>query len=113
MLHFSSPRLAWSEEMSRVLLLDGDLASLNAIKLVLEKAGYDVASSVNAVSGMALLSQFKPDVVVIDVHLPDSSGLVVLRHVREREPRSRCILITRFGHDHDRDEAMRLGAFDC
>lgn len=99
--------------MRRVLLLNGDLASLNAMQLVLERANYEVACSVNASSGVALLAQFKPDVVVIDLHLPDSSGLVMLRLVRQREHQSRCILITRFGHDWDRDEAMRLGACDC
>jgi two-component system chemotaxis response regulator CheY len=80
---------------------------------VLERASYEVAGSVNAVSGMAILAPFKPDVVVIDLHLSDTSGLELLRWVRQREPRSRCIFITRFGHDWDRDEAIRLGAFDC
>jgi len=99
--------------MRRVLLLDGDLPSLNAMQVVLERADYEVACSVNAVSGIALLPQFKPDVIVIDLHLPDTSGLEVLRRLLQREPRPRCVLITRFGHDRDRDEAMRLGAFDC
>jgi CheY-like chemotaxis protein len=60
-----------------------------------------------------LLSDFDPDVVVIDLLLKDMSGLDALRAAREAGHRSRCILITRFGHDQDREEAMRLGAFDC
>jgi len=99
--------------MRRVLLLNGDLASLNAMQLVLERADYEVACSASAVSGMTLLPQFKPDVIVIDLHLPDTSGLEVVRQLLQGEPRPKCILITRFGHDGDRDEAMRLGAFDC
>ena len=99
--------------MHRILLLDGDVVSLRAMQLVLQRASYEVTCSQNALSGLTLLPQFKPDVVVIDLHLLDGSGLGVLRVLRQRETPPPCILITRFGHDQDRDEAMRLGAVDC
>jgi DNA-binding response OmpR family regulator len=97
----------------RILLLDGDSVSLRAMQLVLQKANYEVACSQNATSGLALLPQFRPDVVVVDLHLPDMAAVETLRSLQKREPAPRCILVTRFGHDQDRDDAMKAGAFDC
>lgn len=99
--------------MFRVLLLDGDEVCLTAMQLVLERAGYEVACSQDALSGLPLIGQFKPDVVLIDLRLPDVSGLEVLRLLRRQATSPRCILVTRFGHDQARAEAIRLGAFDC
>jgi DNA-binding NarL/FixJ family response regulator len=99
--------------MCRVLLLDGDRVSLKAMQCLLSRATYDVAGTEYGRSGLHLLSDFDPDVVVIDLLLKDMSGLDALRAVRQAGHRSPCILITRFGHDQDREEAMRLGVFDC
>ena len=99
--------------MDRILVLDGDIVSVKAMQLVLQRAGYEVAWAQNAVTGLSLLSQFRPDVVFIDLKLPEKSGLEVLRLIRQCDATPRCILIMRFGHKEDRDEAMTAGAFDC
>jgi DNA-binding response OmpR family regulator len=99
--------------MYRILVLDGDIVSAKATRLVLQRAGYEVACAQTAVAGLSLLSQFKPDVVFIDLQPPEKSGLEVLRLIRQCDASTRCILIMRFGHEQDRDEAMIAGAFDC
>jgi len=97
----------------RILLVDGDPISSKAMCDVLRRAQYEVACSQTGQSGLTLATRFDPDVLLVDLKLQDMSGLDLLRQVRRQDSRPACVLITRFGHDEDRAEAMRLGAFDC
>lgn len=99
--------------MYRILLLDADVVSSKAMQLVLQKAHYEVASCQTAISGLELLPVFKPDVVVIDLHQPGMAAINMLRSLQNYKAPPLCILINRFGHDDDRAEAIKVGAFDC
>src|SRR4029079_6873563 len=62
--------------------------------------------------GEALVSRDRPDVVVLDINLPDASGLEAFRRIREIDPRTPVIFITGHGTMATAIEAMRLGAYE-
>ena len=71
-----------------------------------------VLTAGTAAEGVALFRTDRPDVVVLDVRLPDASGLDAFRRLQEIDPKVPVILITGHGTAETAIEAMRLGAFD-
>jgi len=67
----------------------------------------DAASAGMALAGIA---QTSPDVAVLDVRLPDGSGVEVCRDVRARDPRIACLMLTSFGDDEALFDAIMAGA---
>jgi len=69
--------------MTTVLLVEDDqfIADITGQKLV--AVGYEVVVAVDAATAMTLFSDQKPNVVVLDIDLPDASGSVVLEKIRE------------------------------
>ena len=69
--------------MARVLVIDDDPALLRALKLGLRAGGHDVILAPNGEQGLMQAAAASPDVVVLDLGLPDLDGLEVLRRMRE------------------------------
>jgi two-component system KDP operon response regulator KdpE len=68
--------------MATVLVVDDDRALLRALKLALSAKGHEVLLAVSAQEGLALLALHSPEVVVLDLGLPDMDGLEVVRRAR-------------------------------
>lgn len=69
--------------MALVLVIDDDQSLLRAMRLGLEAGGHDVVTAVNGEQGIAQTALKSPDVVVLDIGLPDLDGLVVCQRIRE------------------------------
>jgi CheY-like chemotaxis protein len=96
----------------RVLMVEDhpDIADLYELKLQLE--GYRVAVAADGVSGLQMARTLKPDVTLLDVHLPYLDGLQVLATLREDES-TRDLLVVMFSEDDSPkliQEAKRLSA---
>ncbi len=96
----------------RVLMVEDhpDIADLYQLKLQLE--GYRVAVAADGVSGLQMARTFKPDVTLLDVHLPHLDGLQLLSALREDEA-TRDLLVVVFSEDDSPklvEEAKRLSA---
>jgi DNA-binding NtrC family response regulator len=91
-----------------VLLIDDDVDVLRTVGLVFERAGYEVARELNAESGLAAYDRLRPEVVLLDLHLPGMDGLEALRRLRERN--AAVILLTGHGDVSTAVQAMQLGA---
>lgn len=91
-----------------VLLIDDDVGVLRAVGTVFERAGYEVARELDAESGLAAYDRLRPEVVVLDLHLPGMDGLEALRRFRERN--ASVILLTGHGDVATAVQAMQLGA---
>jgi len=96
----------------RVLMIEDhpDIADLYRLKLQLE--GYRVSVAADGVSGLAMARSLKPDVTLLDVHLPHLNGLEVLATLREDEA-TRDLLVVVFSEDDSPkliEEARRLSA---
>jgi DNA-binding NtrC family response regulator len=91
-----------------LLLVDDDVAVLRAIGEYFERTGYEVWREASAEQAMETFHRVRPDVVLLDLHLPDASGLVVLERLR-REGGS-VVLLTGQGDIETAVKAMQLGA---
>ena len=69
--------------MARILLVDDDPALLRALSIGLKARGYDVAVARTGTEGVAQASLVDPDVVVLDLGLPDMDGIEVCRRLRQ------------------------------
>jgi DNA-binding NtrC family response regulator len=96
----------------RVLVVDDDAEVRALLGRVLTKAGFTVGEAVSGAEGMALLGRHEYDVALVDVKLPDASGLDILRWAREAEADTEFIVLTGNADVETAVEAMRLGAYD-
>jgi DNA-binding NtrC family response regulator len=96
---------------SKILVVDDEKNIRDIFNLLLVERGYLVECAVDAGSGLAKAASFGPDVLLLDMNLPDRPGIDVLSHVREILPRCRTIIITAYGTIKNAVEATKLGAF--
>jgi len=95
-----------------VLLVDDDPGTLDTFRVVLEDAGFTVWTSATGHSALDLVREPSVDLIVVDLKLPDISGLEVLRHARSNGHGKRAVLMSAFLTIEICVEAMRLGAVD-
>ncbi|MDX6723540.1 MAG: two-component system, OmpR family, operon response regulator KdpE [Solirubrobacteraceae bacterium] len=95
----------------RVLAIDGDEVLLALLRLALCGDGVDVITASGGRSGLAAAEEHEPDLVVLDIVMPDLSGYEVLRLLRERSDVPVIVLSGRDGHV-DKVRALELGADD-
>jgi len=99
--------------MTPPLLLIEDMPSLQMVyEAVLRKAGFAVTSAGTAEEGRAKFTAIEPDVVLLDLRLPDRCGLSLMDELLETSPNVRVIVITANGSINKAVEAMRAGAFE-
>ena len=91
-----------------LLLVDDDASVLRAIGDYFERLGYEVWREGSGEAAMETFRRVRPDVVLLDLHLPDSSGLVVLERLRREG--GAVILLTGQGDIETAVSAMQLGA---
>ena len=97
--------------MSRVLIVDDDPAIRDVVRIALGREGYDIAE---AADGAAALTQFaatRPDLVVLDVMLPEMDGIDVCRALRRRSTVPILFLSSRDG-EVDRIVGLEIGGDD-
>jgi two-component system response regulator HydG len=91
-----------------VLLIDDDADVLRAVGEYFDKAGYEVSRATTAEQGLETFARLRPDVVILDLHLPDLGGLEVLERLRSQG--GSIILLTGQGDIETAVRAMQLGA---
>ena len=67
---------------ARILVVDDDLQILDVLKCTLENEGYEVGVAADGNSALALLTGYKPDLVLLDIKMPDPDGYHVLESIR-------------------------------
>jgi DNA-binding response OmpR family regulator len=92
----------------RVLFVDDEPAILKSLGDYFEKLGHDVYRADTGKAGIAMFERVKPDVTVLDLKLPDITGLDVLKDVRRHN--ATVLMLTGYGEVETAVEAMRLGA---
>ncbi|MCX6560974.1 MAG: sigma-54 dependent transcriptional regulator [Candidatus Aminicenantes bacterium] len=95
----------------KILIVDDEQNIRDIFSLLLAEQGFAVESAANGREGLARALTFVPDVLLLDMNLPDMSGLDVLAGVRERLPSCRVIVITAFGTIRNAVEATKRGAY--
>ena len=95
-----------------VLIVEDDADLRETLSESLENAGFAVAQSADAASAKERLEAFAYDGLVVDLHLPDTSGMSVLEEAIGRYPEIKVVVMTGFGGVAEAVEAMKRGAID-
>jgi two-component system nitrogen regulation response regulator GlnG len=98
--------------MLTILVIDDEPVIQHAFRKAFHAPGYETQTARTAAEGLARLASRRPDIVVLDVHLPDSDGLTTFDQIRARDARLPIILVTGHGTTDLAIEAMKRGAFD-
>ena len=91
----------------KILIVDDEAGIVQEIKEFLEEEGYEAYTADTAKAGIKLVEEIKPDVILIDVKLPDASGTEVLRACKEKSPKTKTIMVTGYVDQNVMDEAER------
>ncbi len=100
--------------MNKILVIDDDIAINELIKINLELSGYKVISALDGIKGFALCKQELPDIVILDVMMPDVDGYTVAKHIREN-PSTKDIpilMLTALGQLDDKVKGFDIGVDD-
>jgi DNA-binding NtrC family response regulator len=96
----------------KVLIVDDEDLIRWSLRQKITNWGYQVAEAPDGKSAIEALEKEEPDLILLDIRLPDMNGLDVLRAVKEKEPRVVVIMMTAYGVLEDAVTALRLGAYD-
>jgi DNA-binding NarL/FixJ family response regulator len=99
-------------ESIRLLLADDDSLVRDGLAMVLQQSGEFLVSATarNGAEALEALSDDLPDVVLLDIRMPDMDGLVCCRKIRERYPQLPVLMLTTFQDDEYLAEALEAGA---
>lgn len=94
-----------------ILLIEDDKSVINFLGIALKTNGYNYDVAENGIMGVSLFSANKPDLILLDLGLPDVDGIEIIKHVRltSKVP---IIVISSRGQDLEKVEALDLGADD-
>ena len=95
----------------RVLVVDDEEVIRDVLGTLLTREGYEVTAAATAGEAVSLFESDPHDIVLLDLMLPDRSGLEVLRDIRRRDPDAVVVIVTAYSSIEGAIDAMREGAF--
>jgi two-component system, OmpR family, response regulator len=96
----------------RVLVVDDEAALAEVISMALRYEGWEVRTAENGLTALRIAREFRPDLAVLDVMLPDLSGLEVLRRLRADAPDLPVLFLTAKDAVEDRIAGLTAGGDD-
>jgi two-component system KDP operon response regulator KdpE len=97
--------------MTRVLVIDDEAPILRALKINLTARKYEVSTAADGVSGLAAMARERPDVLILDLGLPDMDGTEVIKGVRGWTS-TPIIVLSAWGQESQKVAALDAGADD-
>ncbi len=98
--------------MPSLLVIDDDRSVIHIFVRGFQDSEIDVLSAGTAAEGLELIARAQPDVIILDILLPDQSGLKTFERIHRQFPTTPVIFITASGTSSTAIEAIKLGAFD-
>ena len=96
----------------RVLVIDDEPDIRELLELTLLRMGLDTATAGTVQDGMLEIQNFKPDLCLTDMKLPDGTGFDIVRYIQRDFPHIPVAVITAFGSMETAVEALKAGAYD-
>ncbi len=100
------------QHRGRILIVDDEADIRESLETLLSLEGYSIEEAPNATEGLRKLEQSNYDLVLLDLMMPDRSGMEVLKEVRERDTETPICMITAYGSVEVAVEALKNGAQD-
>lgn len=103
-----------TEVKGRVLAIDDDPKVLSLISASLGRLGYDVRQSLDGFEGCQLAAELKPDVILLDLRMPNVEGIEICRKLKQNSETKLIpvVILTGYGSRQSRIEALDVGASD-
>ena len=101
-------------ENKKILIVEDDDFLLQMYVTKLELEGFQVASAVDGMKGLRLAKKDKPDLILLDLQLPEISGFEVLEDLKHNDTTKQIpvLILTNFSQKEDIDRCLNLGASD-
>ncbi|MDO9464037.1 MAG: sigma-54 dependent transcriptional regulator [bacterium] len=97
---------------NKILVIDDEKSMLEFLSIMLTKDGFSVASSDRGKEGINMFKNTHFDLVIVDIKMPEISGIDVLKSIRSYDTSAVVLMITAYASVDTAIEAMKLGAFD-
>lgn len=99
--------------MSKTVLVVDDAAFMRMmIRDILAKEGYSIHEAVNGRDAIEKYEELRPDLVTLDITMPEVDGIEALKRIRERHPDARVLMVSAMGQQKMIVEALEEGALD-
>ena len=98
--------------MSNILIIDDDEMMCATLQALVERQGHQTSSATTLRDGFACVAQQQIDLVFLDVHLPDGSGLDALARIEASPCSPEVIIVTGYGDPNGAELAINSGAWD-
>ncbi len=99
--------------MSRTILVVDDAAFMRMmIRDILAKEGYTIHEAVNGRDAIEKFDEVRPDLVTMDITMPELDGISALKAIREADPKARILIVSAMGQQKMIVEALEAGALD-
>lgn len=105
-------RARGAERPRRVFVIDDDDIMLLSCRRILEKAGYEVETFNNGLDGIQRIQEQRPELLLVDLKMPELDGLQVIERVRAVDPDVVIAVITGYATISTAVDAMKAGAYD-
>lgn len=99
-------------QANRILVIDDEAAAGKSIEKILSKQGFAIDIALNADAGLNKIDKGLFELVLLDIMMPQVSGLELLKIIKERWPHLGVLMVTGYPSIETAVEATRLGAFD-
>lgn len=98
--------------MAKILIVDDAEFLRVRISKMLTGDGYEVIEAENGARAVEVYERERPDLVLLDVTMPEMDGLTALKHIRAIDPKARVVMLTALGQESVVLEAIKSGARD-
>jgi CheY-like chemotaxis protein len=97
------------ERRLRVLVIDDNIDHVRTIAFLVRNAGHEVDFAINGIVGLELAQRMRPDVVLLDIGLPDTSGFHLAGQIRKNPELKNAYVVGVTGLTVNREEALARG----
>lgn len=101
-----------NESLPKVLIVDDEKLYCDLLQAVLSRCGYEVLIAYNGSEAIKLFRQWRPKFTLLDLRLPDTQGIEVLREIRKIDRQANVMILTNWGTDSLEHQARQLGVKD-
>ncbi|HHI81209.1 MAG TPA: response regulator [Planctomycetes bacterium] len=97
----------------KILIVDDAPFMRFLLRQILEEAGHQIVGEAeNGKEALEMYEKLQPDLVTLDVVMPEMTGIEALKKIRARSPKARCVMVTAIDQRDHLLEAMQAGALD-